>query len=215
MKLSELLTDPDLTATSAYLALRETLGRECCEEWEPESVRLEIKDRGLEPADENVDAYMAIRACQANPSFLWDANVFENLVLALNKEPVDPGSIQYASPPQIAWALKQLEVLVTGEWELDYEPVAYVVASCVHYGLVCCPPELGFASDELARLTPHADELRDEVKKRAADVANPVDHPYAEDAVGVQLALLGSVSAHVASQEARMRAEFKLSAQDD
>lgn len=209
MKFEELLKDPETTATSAFLALWSMLGGDCCEDWEPEAVRLEIEDLGIEVAEENVEAFMAIRASRLHPAFAWDANVFENLTLALNNEPVDPGSIQYVTPPHIAWAVEQLRDLMPGEFEFDYEPVAYTVASCVHYGLVTCPPELSYAREELERMTPHADELRSEVKKRAAEVHDPVDHPYGEDAVGVQLALLASVTAYCDERRRAKMSEFE------
>jgi len=192
----KVLEDSAACGLAVYHAFQQFFGEQV-DTWEPESVRLEAKSRDLVIPQENYDAYHALRAVRLHPAFFWDANVFENTVMCLNKLPMEPGEIQAPTPPEIAWGVWQVEEFEPTEWDYDYEPVSYAAVICKAYGLVCCPHELCFAEDRLIELTPEHDELRSEVKKRWSELQHPADQPFAEDPVGVQLALLSSVYAYV------------------
>lgn len=192
MSAKDLLQSDDTCALALYHAFQRVF-RSNVDTWEPESIRLEAMERKLDIPEENYDAYHAFRALRMHPAVFWDGNVFENTVMALNGYPVDPASVQTANPGQIAWAVEQIRMFEDDDYEFDYEPVAYTAVSCKFYGLVYAPDCLSFARERLEEITPEHAELREDVKKRWAEIEDPTEYPYDESQEGVQLALLASI----------------------
>lgn len=203
----KVIQSDDACGLAIYHAFQQVFGEQV-DAWEPESVRLEARDKNLDISQESWDAYQALRSVRLHPVFFWDANVFENTILALDGIPMEPGEIQAPLPPHIAWGVWQVEEFEPTEWDYDYEPVSYVAVACKHYGLVCCPHELCFAEDRLRELTPEHDNLRDEVKKRWSEIQHPADQPFSEDPVGIQLGLLATVYAYVDGHKKKLRDLF-------
>ena len=216
--LREARRSTECTAIPVYLGIRALLAHSVeldegddVDEWEPETVRLEVRERDAEVPDENIDIYLAVRTMRTTPSFCVDAMVFEKTVMALNREPVVPDQIQMAIPPYIAWAVMQAKLLIPGEWDLAYEPVGYTVASCIQYGLVVCPAVLDFACDLLEHQTAHRKALRKKTLARWNSMSpeQRYNAPYAEDdPVDVQLALLASTEEYVTSKRKQLEREL-------
>lgn len=179
-------------------------------EWEPETFRMEFDERGIDVLDENFDALMAGITLIKEPSFFYDANVFENVCVALNSESPQFDTVHELCPAQIAWGVFQAQAIVDAlaEYDLpddlppnerfDYEPIGYTSAACIHAGFVTVPAELEFARERLEEHNNAHDAFISKVKKAWSELDHSrlLDHPLGEDAVGVQLALMATIKIH-------------------
>lgn len=222
-----ILMGDDACALACIIAARELLGSQYMG-WEPETIRLELDDEGVEIRDENFDALMAGITLQETSAFYWDANVFENVCVALNAESPQFNILHELAPAQIAWGVEQAQAIVEKMSDLDlpedlkpddrfdYEPVEYTVASCLHAGMITVPDELSFARERLEERTCAEDSLVSEVKKAWSDMDHSrlEEYPFGEDAVGVQLALMASIVVYCKDERRRLNEQLAMLQED-
>lgn len=207
MTATEIIQDGDAIALAVYHAFQKVF-QDQVDVWEPETVRLEAARKNLDIPEENYDAYHAFRTLRMHPSAFWEGTVFENTVMAFNKYPVKPDASQIANPGQIAWAVEQMRLFETDTLTFDYEPISYTAVSGKFYGFCTFPPSLSFAQERLEELTPAMKELREDVKKRWAEIEDPAEYPYDESPAGVQLAHLASVEVYCTTQRKALTAQL-------
>jgi len=210
-----MLESEDTTATGAFRAAQAILGPAFIS-WEPESIWLELEDRGIELPVLSRQKILALSTLLQVPAFYWDANVFENTSLACSNEPVLPDILQEASPAQLAWAVYECEVLLQSagqDPDFDYEPAKYAAVCMQREGLVLAPELLQFAQDELDQLNwNHIVKLKTEVKD-AWDGLNKDQldtQEFKETPVGVQLARLSAIQLYFDEQLEKYRRDMSL-----
>lgn len=168
-KAANLVQSESAPASHVFSAARVILGDEFVA-WEPESVWMGFKDKGLEIPDANRDKILALGTLIQVPGFYWDANLFEDTCLAFNSEPVLVDVVQEASPAQIAWGVFEAQAICTAlgseAYQFDHEPRQYTAVSLHHDGLVLAPPLLVYCQDELNALNTTDDDFYDEVRNR-------------------------------------------------
>jgi len=192
--------------------------------WEPESIRLELTDLDVEILDENFNALMAVITLRETTNFFWDANVFENVCVALNGETPQFDIVHELAPGQIAWGVEQANMIVDNfsDHEIpeglemverfDYEPVEYAVSSCLRAGLITVPEELLFIQDRIEVRTQAPQKLVGDVKKswNELEKCKCQEHPFSEDAIGVQLALMSAVHLYVKEQKELLQSQLRM-----
>lgn len=213
-EIKAVLEGNDACTLSVVAATRELLGPQFMV-WEPETIRLELHDSGVDIHAQNFDALMAVITLVESTAFFWDANIFEDVCAALNATSPQFDSVNEVCPAQIAWGVKQAHLIVDSlatyeipdelkkDERFDYEPVSYTAAACLHAGLVTVPDELSFARERLEELSSADEDLLSNVKEAwgKLDKEKLELHPYPEDEVGVQLALMATIPLYIAEQQ--------------
>lgn len=218
-----ILEGDDACALSVLRACEHLFGTEFME-WEPETFRLEFDELGIEILDENFDGLMAGITLITSPTFFYDANAFENICVAFNDGAAQFDVLHELCPAQIAWGVEQAKLVVDAlaEYEIpeelpfedrfDYEPLGYVAATCKHIGMVTVPDELAFARERVEELSNTDASFISKVKKawRELDQSKLEEHPFSEDAVGVQLALMATVVLYMKEQREALKCQADL-----
>ena len=204
-----ILEDEEATATGVSRSAEMLLGHQI-RNWEPESIWLELEDKGVDVPQLNRDKLLAVNSLLIAPAFYWDANIFEKTALAFNNEPVIPELLQEASPGQLSWAVYEAELLMYREGldpHFDYEPTNYAAVVLHRDGFILAPELLVFAQEELDKLTRGHKDLQDKVKQRweKVDKAKLDTLELEEEPVDVQLGLLSSVWLYVHERAERYR----------
>lgn len=222
-RIKAVLEGNDAAAMAVYKAVSMCLGASAFG-WEPETIRMELDDEGINILPENFDALMAVITLRTTTDFWWDANVFENVCVALNGYSPQEDVLHDVTPSQIAWAVKQAYDIADGvddfnipeelekpDW-FDYEPVLYTAISCREIGMVTVPDELAFARETLEEKVDADEDFVSEVKKAWSelDTSRLRQHPYGEDPIGVQLALMAAIRVHVQDETARLDEQVEL-----
>lgn len=208
-----ILQDEEATATGVSRAAEMLLGHQI-RNWEPESIWLELDDKGVDIPEMNRTKLLAVNSLIAEPAFYWDANIFENTALAFNNKPVLPEILQEASPGELSWAVYEAELLMYREGlnpAFDYEPKKYAAVILHRGGFVLAPELLVFCQEELDKLTRGHKDIRDEVKRRweEIDKAKLDILELEEKPVDVQLGLLSSVWLYVHERAERYREDMR------
>lgn len=209
----KVLEDEDATATAVFLATHQLLGNAFLA-WEPESIWLELEDKGVDLSLENRDKLLATLTILQVDAFHWDALVFENTVEAFNNIPSAPDAIQEASPGEIAWGAFEAELLAqyagyVGEY--DYEPARYTALSMYRDGLVVAPELLTFAQEELDALNTDAKDLKASTISRwnEIDKTKLDDLKLEETPEDIQLARLAAIYIYVGERAQRLQREVE------
>ena len=190
------LEGDDACASALVKATFDQYGNHCLA-WEPETLRLEFIEDGLDVPRQNFDALMAAFTLIQTDAFFWDHRVFAQTCLAFNQLPCDPELTPELTPAQISWALDEAEVLCPEKGTVfDTSPTVYAAVSLQNMGMVWAPGNLGFLNEILEELVECDAELISEVKKRWAEIVSTDLREFAppEDAVGVQLALCAATT---------------------
>ena len=198
---ARILQDEEATATGVARSAELLLGHQI-RNWEPESIWLELDDKGIDVPEINRTKLLAVNSLILEPAFYWDANIFENTTLAFNNEPVLPEILQEASPGELSWAVYEAELLMYREGldpMFDYEPAKYAAVVLHRDGFLLAPELLVFCQEELDKLTRGHKDIRDEVKRRWEEIdKTKLDTLELEEKpVDVQLGLLASVWLYV------------------
>ncbi len=210
-----ILQGDDASALALFIAARRLLG-EGFVDYEPETLELELAQHDVVLSAANQDALHAAMTLRINPAFYWDANVFENTVMAFNHTEVLPDIVQQAHPAEIAWAVFQAHAVVNTTCEqvipegmadadkFDFEAVQYTALACLAEGMIVLPEQLAFAEEALCKHTHCDPDLVRDVKKawEALDKKTLPDAALSEGAVDVQLAHMASIVVHY---DAKMR----------
>jgi lambda repressor-like predicted transcriptional regulator len=173
--------------------------------WEPESIWTELKAKGYSLSDLNKSKILAAITLKLMPAFYWDAHVFELTALALNDVEPNPEIYNEAYPEHLAWAVIEAGLL-TDTREFMHEPIGYTATVLHRAGFVVAPEELSFCQSVLDSLN-NDSALKKEVMDawRVLPRKDIHNHPFDETPVGVQLARLASVAAHVESRRATLK----------
>jgi hypothetical protein len=194
------------SAIGIMLAAKELLGDH--HSWEPESVWLSLKERGIDLSEANRSKLMAAVALVYVPSFYWDGVVFEKTALALDGVVGNPDALEEATSAQLAWAVEEagwiarINHLDTPVFQ--HEPSAYAAVVLHREGMVLAPRQLSFAQELLDEMNRRGDrDLKERVRERwdAMKGEGLAGHTYGEDPEGVQLARLAAVELHVQERD--------------
>jgi len=203
-------------ALALYKAVYALYGAEMLD-WEPETLWLQMSKDGLDLPVTERNKLQAARTLKKVPASLWDNQVFQQVVQALNGVPFDPDNLQECIPAHMAWAVvESAEILavVEGADDADFQEVpeydedvrAYVAVCVKRDGMVRPPDELGFVEDNLARLQSVnekklAETVRQgwEVVRQLVDVQNV---EFSEQPDQVQLAKLAACRVYVNQKNA-------------
>lgn len=174
-----------------------------CVAWEPETLRLELIEDGVDVPRANMDALLAAFTLRQSDAFFWDPQVFAQTCLAFNQLPCAPEAAPELTLGQLLWTLDEVSALLDLSEDLgpyfDTGPLTYLAVCLHHAGLVWAPGAASFANEVLEELAESdVSALRSEVKKRwgALDTAHLRDFAPAEDPAGVQLALCASAEVY-------------------
>lgn len=209
----KILADENATGTAVFLATQLLLGGNEFLAWEPESIWLELSDKGVDPPLENRDKLMAVITIMYGDAFHWDALAFENTMVALNDIPSAPDAIQEASPGEMAWGAFEAEFLAQHAGhndDYDYEPARYAAASLNRGGFILAPELLVFAQDDLDNFNRGFAELKGAVIERwdNTDKTKLEELDLTEDPVDVQLGRLAAVTLYVSDRAQQLRREL-------
>lgn len=209
-EIKAILEGNDACALAVLSAIGKLFGDQYLD-WEPETFRMELNDRGVEIRDENFDALMAGITIVKEPCFYYDANVFENACMAFNSQSPQFDILHELCPAQIAWGVTQAQGIVDAlaEYDVpedlepgerfDYEPIGYTAATCIHAGMVTVPWDLEFARERVEELSNAHESFISDVKKAWSELDHDrlEEHPFGEDAIGIQLALMATVEVYM------------------
>jgi hypothetical protein len=139
------------------------------------------------------------------PAFGWEANAFENTVLAFNSQAVHTDILQEATPAEMSWGVYEAELLfhqsqIDETPEFDYEPMVYAATVLNRAGFVLAPDLLGFAQEELDKFNKRGDGVsKKDVQTQWKSIKDDVTkHKFSEDSpMDVQLSRLASVQLYL------------------
>lgn len=196
-----LLADDATVASAVCKAAQAELG-EGWLLWEPESIWLELKHRGIDVSEGNRAQLLAGRGLLVHGRFFYDGLVFDRTCAAFANEVMDfEGGIDDTLVMHLAWGLdeakKICELFNDPFLLMDREPCEVAAAQLWEEGFVLAPHELSFAQPALDR---RAGKHNSDLKKAVTDLWSEVrdygslrDFPFPENQKGVQCARLASV----------------------
>ena len=185
-----------------------------CFAWEFDTVFEHLKKEfSITMSTDSADRLMACLAVKANPSFLWDVNVFQGVVQTLNGTEAIVDTIVQCSVGECAWAVTQLRLLGE-EYSLDYsadmyndDPSIYMAACAAADGFSCMPEELSFCDDEFERMFPLSkkpDPASVRKIRLLAKKASPVKDEDSGSLLSTQVRKLQEVSLYVETHKKEM-----------
>lgn len=211
----EILLNTESTATAVFLATRLLTGSDGFIAWEPESIWLELMDNGVDLPEVNRDKLMAYIILGQGDSFYWDAQFFENAVIAFNNLPVEVSAIQDADANELCWGVFEAELATQAfhkhSIEFDYEPQRYIANSLCHAGFIVAPELLAMTQDELDELNRGNKECKAEVISKWQTLANTdfsTEENGDETPVGVQLKRLAAAQFYTHARAKQLRDEL-------
>jgi hypothetical protein len=214
-----LLHDADSnTATALYMATRMLYGLDILD-WEPETFWLTLAKDGIDLAVEERNKLMAAVTLQKVPSFYWDNIVFQQTVQALNGALYDPEALQETPGAYMAWAVYEAGVIRgldpegTTIPEFDEDVQQFVAVCLQREGFVYPPEVLRFTEDNLDSLyqkKSNASRLKSTTKTAWAklDKGKLERTEFAENSLGVQLALLAACQVYVSDRMEQLSTEI-------
>jgi len=218
-KVLGLLASNNTLATTILVAVQHLFKSNAFLAWEPESVWLELNDKGVTNFPRvNRDKLMAASTIMMGDAFHYDALMFEKMVIAFNDLPIDGEVIQEASPGEIVWGVVEAELLAgyagyPGDY--DYEPIQYIATSAHRDGLVLLNEFVNFAQEELDNMN-HGDKnsndpasLRNKVSD-AWSLSSTTKTTYVEDEVGTQLARLSAIDDYLRRKTSQLLSEITI-----
>lgn len=214
-KAKSLLSSGDTLALVQSLACDELTGGAHAA-WETDSLLVFLEDQGCLPPDEAaLDRLLAVTAVRANPAYLWDARVLENLSETLNGRVAQPESITGTEVGELCWTVVEMRLMAQHyeEWSgpqfYGDEPAVYAAALCATSGLVIVPPELAFAQDALDTMVPKVGR-EEELKKRTLELLGThKECPYDEDdAACVHARVLMEVGNYVSTMRSLLNSQL-------
>jgi len=215
-KVVHYLQDQERVALAVYKAVYALYGVEMLD-WEPETLWLQLEKDGVELSVQERNKLQAARTLKKNAASLWDNQVFQYIVQALNGVPFDPDTLQECIPAHMAWAVVESAAIFAAEEgerdtegeeapEYDEDVQSYVAVCLKRAGMVYPPDPLVFAEDALARLqTKDEKKLAVTVKQAWEAVRQLIDVQnveFSEQEDQVQLAKLAACRIYVNKKEA-------------
>ena len=178
MEYTKVLKSPKgRTAFELMLAVEKATDGGCCT-WEFDTTFEHLKkEHGIELDTAAADRLMAILSARINPSFLWDAAVFQAMVQSLNGEEAVTGTVVQCSPGECAAAVLELEELgryINEDYSREMyndDCRIYIAGCCVADGLICLPEYLSFCDVEADRMLLTSQKLKPSELKKIRDLA--------------------------------------------
>jgi len=166
--------------------------------WEPETIWLDLHDRGIDVPVGNRDQLLAGRSIVTTGRVIYDAVVFDKTCMSLNNEFSNFDALDDSPAEYIAWGNEEIYRIhqhYTGSnFEYDREPVAFTGVQLYRQGFVVAPDSLSWAQNALeSGYTNYPAELKKRIMMAWSEISKDdlKDHPYPETPLGVQLAKLG------------------------
>lgn len=206
------LADPRVCPSVALAALGKLLGGDALD-WEPDTIRLELSRRKVEPTDALMAKLMGAQTVADN--FVWahEHDVLFAFALACEGVPAYDGSFLHPTPEQLVWAVNEAQVIVGKQLSedegTDPDAVDPAIAAVLHEdGWVLAPHPLGFAQHALDWFNRGSETFTKEVRsawegfeEMTLDGLRRKISEMPEDALGVQLRRLADAKAYVAERE--------------
>lgn len=177
--------------------------------WEPESIWLELKHRGVDVPYGNRQQLMAGRSVLTTGRVFYDALVFDRAATAFANDVCDYEGFDDAVVAHYAWCVDEVRAISEAFQETvhlyDREPVSLIARRLREDGYVLAPEGLEFVQEELDRLWGStARELKQDVAKIWTDAKglSVRNIPYPETPRGVQMARLAAVAAFLDERRA-------------
>lgn len=219
----DVLRDPNATVSTAWKALVHLFGPEV-EEWEPDTLHIELRRRGVTPTTELMSKLLAAQTVVTTRAWCENYEVLFAVALACDGVPVAPGFPQHPTPEQLAWAVVECASL-TGLKLADLENHGFdpdeidpaVACVLIDEGWHVAPKELSFVDDVMEKMTHRAEneasyaemtELRDAASTMPLSELERVTKETGETDAGVQLARLLDLRRYIEEREALRAAQY-------
>ena len=127
---------------------------------EQEEIYFRMGEAGIKFEQEDYDLFLnkmnALKAFLKNDAFYLDIDAFQNIVLALNEEVVEPEEHQDIDLVDILFAFKELESVTDFDPNfLSHEVKAYIASEAKEEGFVLLPEKLDCCQELLDKINYH------------------------------------------------------------
>lgn len=212
MDLKEILSEPTLAPSVAWKAVSKAFGHDV-ELWEPDTFRLELHRRGIDPNEALMAKLMAAQTIKTTHTFAHDYDVLFAFSLCCDGVPAACDAHHHPTVEQLCWAIHEIDRIAEKPLSHDegfdpdeIDPAVAVVL--LEEGFAIPPLELDFCRDVLNRMS-HADPL---FRGEVTHAWEPYEHadPEAlhskldglpETPLNVQLHRLADVKRYVSEKE--------------
>ncbi len=216
-KYLEILRDPESSGMALVVAV-DKLFKGQCFAWEFDTVFSELEeDYNIVLSSEAADRLMALLAVKINPSHLWDASVFANLVETLNYHECLTDTYEECSPGEVWWALKELEMFGThynlpfNEDMYNDDPRIFIACCIANDGWMVLPRELEFCREEYIRTSRLDRHATKEQEQNVLDLVAKKEFEFTdeEDVIQVQVAKIRECKSYVKHRENKLIKELQ------
>lgn len=202
----------DACPSVAYAALGRLLHLDPAE-LEPDTLRIELQRRGVEPTPALMAKLLGAQTVVTTRVWTHDHDALFAFALACDGIAPTPEGVHHPSPEQLAWAMREVTALtsltMTDEEGFDPDAIDPALAVVLHdAGWIKAPQEYAFCQDVLDGFARDGLELLHAVNAAWAPLARlPLDELHAalaggaETALNVQLRRLADCRAYVAARE--------------
>jgi hypothetical protein len=144
------LLDTRASASSVWKAVEAVLGP-WAKGYEVETLAVELGRRNVPWVPSLSAKVLGAQTVLITRDWTFDHDVFFAFALACDGVPADPGSLHHPTPVQLAWAVREIEMLHNGEINSDegFDPdtIDPAVAAILHTDGWAVPPDpLAFAA---------------------------------------------------------------------
>jgi hypothetical protein len=212
----DVLKDPQLLSSVALVAVKRLLGPTVVG-WEPDTIRIELKRREVEPTDELMAKIMSSITVATTNTWTTDHDVLFAFAVACCGVPASAEVLHHPTPEQLCWAMHEIHAItgheITDDEGFDPDAIDPAIAAVLHdEGFVYAPEELAFAQDALDHMTApaHATELKRRViaackvmSEWPSELLRRHLDKLGESAADIQLRRLGDCKLFVAERQLR------------
>lgn len=214
MDAKALLKDPMVVPSVAWTALKRLFGEEVTT-WEPDTIRLELRRRGVPPPDGLMSKLLAAQTITNTRVWTYDHEALFAFAVACDGVTASAEALVCPTPEQLCWAMREIQVLTgldaNDDEGFDPDAIDPAIGLVLHEeGFAIAPDGLGFCDNALSLLNMGDAGLRDKVRTAWADLATkPIDSLRSEvaglpeNAVSIQLQRLADCRLYVAEAEER------------
>lgn len=209
----KLLSDPEAATSCVWFEVAKAIGPNL-DDFEPDTIRLELKRYGIEPTDFLMAKIMSAQTAHAHPDVICcDHDAFFAFAIAEDGIPSDSNSFHFPTVDQLCWAVLELNRIapkpLTDDEGFDSDEVDPAI-SCIllNEGFVLAPNELSFVQDSLDRISFAPPQLKAEVSEEWSKLSGKDEAGLraalaseAEDDVRVQLTKLADARIFVLRKE--------------
>lgn len=204
------LEDPCTCASVLCRAIERELG-EGWRLWEPETLWLELKHKGIDTPNECREKILAGRVLLNTDRATYDALVFSRTAAAFSEGRCEHDAYDDDVVGHHAWCVDEMRTMYAQQNEpmppLDHEVLSLIALALYREGFVVAPEELSVAQEALDRLyrgRGDTSELKEAVRGiwASAKGLSVRNMPYPESPRGVQMARLASVEAFLDGKRA-------------